>query len=126
QALLVPCLCALNVDLFNHRGCTGTELHDDAPGRRDTCGLSHPGSLSSLKKATLPTKPCRLTSSLVGKAYQAAGQAGAALHTMAVLQSYHADLLKDLSTGGTIDEEAFSELHRATDLSLSLAILWLL
>ncbi|RXN09914.1 extracellular calcium-sensing receptor-like protein [Labeo rohita] len=68
--------------------------------------LSH-GSSSSLKKPMLPTKPCRLISSLVGKAYQAAGQAGAALHTMAVLQAYQADLLKDLSTGGTIDEEAF-------------------
>ncbi len=43
----------------------------------------------------------------MGKAFQAAGQAGAALHTMAVLQAYQADLLKDLSTGGSIDEEAF-------------------
>ena len=54
----------------------------------------------------------------MGKAYQAAGQAGAALHTMTVLQAYQADLLKDLSAGSTIDEEAFSELRRATDLSL--------
>lgn len=30
---------------------------------------------ASLKKPTLPTKPCRLTSSLVGKAFQSAGQA---------------------------------------------------
>ncbi len=81
-------------------------------------GYLSPGSSSSLKKATLPTKPCRVTSSLVGKAFQAAGQAGAALHTMAVLQAYQADLLKDLSTGGSIDEEAFLELRRATDLSL--------
>ncbi|XP_073721072.1 uncharacterized protein [Misgurnus anguillicaudatus] len=77
-----------------------------------------PGSASSLKKPILPTKPCRITSSLVGKAYQAAGQAGAALHTMAVLQAYQADLLKDLSGGETIDREAFDELRRATDLSL--------
>ncbi|RXN10709.1 guanylate cyclase 2G-like protein [Labeo rohita] len=116
---LVLCLCALDVDLFDYRGFKGTGLHDDAPGRRDARGrsLSH-GSSSSLKKPMLPTKPCRLTSSLVGKAYQAAGQAGAALHTMAVLQAYQADLLKDLSTDGTIDEEAFLELRRATDLSL--------
>lgn len=33
------------------------------------------GSSSSLKKATLPTKPCRVTSSLLGKAFQAVGQA---------------------------------------------------
>ncbi len=81
-------------------------------------GYLSPGSSSSLKKATLPTKPCRVTSSLVGKAFQAAGQAGAALHTMVVLQAYQADLLKDLSTGGSIDKEAFLELRRATDLSL--------
>ncbi|ROI84191.1 hypothetical protein DPX16_19963 [Anabarilius grahami] len=77
-----------------------------------------PVSASSLKKPTLPTKPCRTTSALVGKAFQAAGQAGAALHTMAVLQAYQADLLKDLSAGTTITEEAFTELRRATDLSL--------
>ncbi len=78
-------------------------------------GYLSPGSSSPLKKATLPTKPCRVTSSLVGKAFQAAGQAGAAL---AVLQAYQADLLKDFSTGGSIDEGAFLELRRATDLSL--------
>ncbi|XDV19288.1 hypothetical protein PO909_024787 [Leuciscus waleckii] len=77
-----------------------------------------PGSASSLKKPPLPSKPCRITSSLVGKAYQAAGQAGVVLHTMAVLQVYQADLLKNLSVGTTINEEAFSELRRATDLSL--------
>ncbi|KAI2653826.1 Gag-Pol polyprotein [Labeo rohita] len=80
-------------------------------------GYLSPGSSSSLKKPALPTKPCRLTSSLVGKAFQAAGQAGAALHTMGVLQAYQADLLKDLSMGGSISEEAFLELRRATDLS---------
>lgn len=41
-----------------------------------------------LKKLALPTKPCIITSALVGKAFQAVGQAGAALHTMAVLQAY--------------------------------------
>ncbi len=53
-----------------------------------------------------------------GESLSSRGQAGAALHTMAVLQAYQADLLKDLSTGGSIDEEAFLELRRATDLSL--------
>lgn len=37
---------------------------------------------------------------------------------MAVLQANQADLLKDLSTSWGIDEESFSELHWATDLSL--------
>ncbi len=32
-------------------------------------GYLSPGSSSSLKKETLPTKPCRVTSSLVGKAF---------------------------------------------------------
>ncbi|KAI2646935.1 Transposon Ty3-G Gag-Pol polyprotein [Labeo rohita] len=81
-------------------------------------GYLSPGSSSLLKKPALPTKPCRLTSLLVGKAFQAAGQAGAALHTMGVLQAYQADLLKDLSTGRSFSEEAFLELRRATDLSL--------
>lgn len=45
-----------------------------------------PESVTLLKKqTTLPTKPCRTTSTLVGKAFQVAGQAGAVLHTMAVL-----------------------------------------
>lgn len=77
-----------------------------------------PGSAKSLKKPTLPMKPCRVTSALVGKAYQAAGKAGTALHTMAVLQAYQADLLKDLSAAETIDKGTFDELRRATDLSL--------
>ncbi|MCJ8743458.1 hypothetical protein PDJAM_G00094200 [Pangasius djambal] len=55
-----------------------------------------PGTASFLKAPALPSKPLRTTSALVGKAYTAAGQAGACLHTMAVLQVYQADLLKEL------------------------------
>lgn len=55
-----------------------------------------PSSASSLKAQKLPTRPVRLTSGLVGKAYMAAGQAGTCLHTMVVLQTYQADLHKDL------------------------------
>ncbi|KAL0173181.1 hypothetical protein M9458_033492, partial [Cirrhinus mrigala] len=55
-----------------------------------------PGVASSLKAPTLPTKPLRTTLALVGKGYSSAGQAGACLHTMAVLQAYQADLLKEL------------------------------
>ncbi|XP_048037438.1 DLA class I histocompatibility antigen, A9/A9 alpha chain-like [Megalobrama amblycephala] len=39
-------------------------------------------------------------------AHVAAGQAGAALHTMAVLQAYQADLLKDLDQGQGLSPEA--------------------
>ncbi|KAL0181298.1 hypothetical protein M9458_023704, partial [Cirrhinus mrigala] len=58
-----------------------------------------PGAASSLKAPTLPSKPLRTTSALVGKGYTAAGQAGACLHTMSVLQAYQADLLKRASRG---------------------------
>lgn len=77
-----------------------------------------PAVASSLKSPSLPTKPVRLTSSLVGKAYTFAGQAGAFLHTLAVLQAYQAEILKDLDdeAGGTSD--IFKELCRVTDVSL--------
>ncbi len=45
-----------------------------------------PDAASSLKAPTLPSKPLRTSSALVGKGYEAAGQAGSCLHTMAVLQ----------------------------------------
>ncbi len=49
------------------------------------------GETSSLKAPSLPSKPLQK--------YTAAGQAVASLHTMAVLQAYQADLLKDLDKG---------------------------
>ncbi len=42
-----------------------------------------PDSSSSIKSPVLPTKPVRTTSAQVEKAYSAAGQAAACLHTMA-------------------------------------------
>ena len=47
-----------------------------------------PDAASSLKAPVLPSKPLRTTSALIGKGYAAAGQAGACLHTMSVLQAY--------------------------------------
>ncbi len=44
-----------------------------------------PDAASSLKSPSLPSKPLRTSSVLVGKGYAAAGQAGACLHTMSVL-----------------------------------------
>ncbi|KAL0199702.1 hypothetical protein M9458_002889, partial [Cirrhinus mrigala] len=61
-----------------------------------------PESASSLKALVLPSKPLRVTSALVGKGYTVAGQAGACLHTMSVLQAYQADLLKELDEGDEI------------------------
>ncbi|KAL0163489.1 hypothetical protein M9458_042887, partial [Cirrhinus mrigala] len=54
------------------------------------------GKTSSLKTPSLPSIPLQVTFRLNGRAYAAAGQAVGALHTMAVLQAYQADLLKDL------------------------------
>ncbi|KAL0161017.1 hypothetical protein M9458_044742, partial [Cirrhinus mrigala] len=77
-----------------------------------------PGSASSLKAPALPTKPLRVTSALVGKGYTAAGQAGACLHTMSVLQAYQADLLKELDEGEEIKDSDIAEVRRTADLAL--------
>ncbi len=66
----------------------------------------------------LPTKPSRTTSALIGKSYIAAGQAGMALHIMAILQAYQADVLKEMDAGTGLTLEAVKELRRATDLAL--------
>lgn len=73
---------------------------------------------STLKAPALPSKPLKETSRLNSKAYAAAGQAGAALRTMSVLQAYQADLLKDLDQGQGLPPEAVAELRRTTDLAL--------
>ncbi len=49
------------------------------------------GETSSLQAPSLPSKPLQK--------YAAAGQAVTSLHTMALLQVYQADLLKDLDKG---------------------------
>ncbi len=76
------------------------------------------GETSSLKAPSLPSKPLQETSRLNGKAYAAAGQAVASLHTMAVLQAYQADLLKDLDKGQGLSPDEVAELRRTTDLAL--------
>ncbi|CAM4446751.1 unnamed protein product [Leuciscus chuanchicus] len=77
-----------------------------------------PATASSLKAPALPSKPVKVTSSLVNKAYAAAGQAAACLHTMSIMQAYQAELLGDSEEGGGISADTVSELRRATDLSL--------
>ncbi len=63
----------------------------------------------------LPTKPCRTTSAVIGKSYIAAIQAGMALHTIAILQGYQADVLKEIVEGAGLTPEAVKELRKATD-----------
>ncbi len=77
-----------------------------------------PDATSSLKAPTLPSKPLRTSSALMGKGYAAAGQAGSCLHTMAVLQAYQSDLHKELDEGEGIDAEDIRELRKTADLSL--------
>ncbi|KAL0180337.1 hypothetical protein M9458_025779, partial [Cirrhinus mrigala] len=76
------------------------------------------GKASSLKTPSLPSIPLQVTSCLNGRAYAAAGQAVGALHTMAVLQAYQADLLKDLDKGQGLFPDEVAELRRTTDLAL--------
>ncbi len=70
-----------------------------------------PNSAPSWKsRPLLLSKPCRVTSTLVGKSYMAAGQAVATLHSMAVLQAYQADVLKELDEGEGLTPEAVNPL----------------
>ncbi len=83
-------------------------------------GYLSPSAASSPNAPVLPTKPLRMSSALVGKGYTAAGQAGACLHTMSVLQAYQADLLKELDEGEQISSSDIGELRRTADLALQL------
>ncbi|KAL0196782.1 hypothetical protein M9458_005322, partial [Cirrhinus mrigala] len=76
------------------------------------------GEISSFKAPSLPSRPLQVTSHLNGKAYSAAGQAAASLHTMAILQAYQANLLKDLDKGKGLSADEVAELRRTTDLAL--------
>ncbi|XP_016107756.1 guanylate cyclase 2G-like [Sinocyclocheilus grahami] len=80
--------------------------------------LCLPFALGLKAHAARPSKPCRTTSVLANRAYAAAGQAGLALHTMAVLQVFQAKLLCSMDESGQQHQEAFKELRTATDLAL--------
>ncbi|CAM4735498.1 unnamed protein product [Leuciscus chuanchicus] len=76
-----------------------------------------PPSAGRRAKPALPSKACRTTSSLLRRAFSAAGQAASALHTMATLQIFHADLLRKLDEEGP-DAICVPDLRSATDLAL--------
>ncbi len=76
------------------------------------------GETSYLKVPSSPSKPLQDTLRLNGRAYAAASQAVASLHTMKVLQAYQADLLKDLDMGQGLSPDEEAELRRTTDLAL--------
>ncbi|KAL0154447.1 hypothetical protein M9458_048710, partial [Cirrhinus mrigala] len=68
-------------------------------------------------KASHPSKPCRTTSALAGRAYTSAGQAASALHSMAILQVFQAKLFAQ-SDRSALDPATLKELRSATDLAL--------
>ncbi len=72
---------------------------------------------SSLKAPSLPSKPLQETSCLNCRVYAASGQAVASLHTMAVLQAYQADLLKDLDKGQGLSSDELAEMRCTTDMA---------
>ncbi|CAM4452228.1 unnamed protein product [Leuciscus chuanchicus] len=76
-----------------------------------------PPSAGRRAKPALPSKACRTTSSLLRRAFSAAGQAASALHTMAMLQIFQADLLRKLDEEGP-DAICVPDLRSATDLAL--------
>ncbi len=80
--------------------------------------LSPTSAPSWKSRPLLPSKPCRTNSALLCKSYMAAGQAGAALHTMAILQVYQAEVLKEMDEGDSVSPEAVEELRRTTHLAL--------
>ncbi len=55
--------------------------------------LCPPTAIGWKAKAAHPSKPCRMTSALAGRAYSLAGQTASALHSMAVLQVFQDKLL---------------------------------
>lgn len=79
--------------------------------------LCQPATIGWKSKATFPSKPCRMTSALAGRAYTSAGQAASALHSMAVLQVYQGKLLHTMDEVGH-NPATFKELCSTTDLAL--------
>ncbi|ROJ42279.1 hypothetical protein DPX16_1720 [Anabarilius grahami] len=79
--------------------------------------LCPPAAVGWKAKRSLPSKPCRTTSALAGRAYSSAGQAASALHSMAIFQVFQAKLLRSMDESG-VEESAFRDLRSATDLAL--------
>ncbi len=78
--------------------------------------LCPPSAIGWKARASHPSKPCRATSALTGRAYSAAGQAASVLHSMAVLQVFQAKMLTSEEAG--LDAVSLRDLRSATDLAL--------
>ncbi len=79
--------------------------------------LYPPTATGRKAKAAHPSKLCRMTSALAGRAYSSAGQAASALHSKVVLQVLQAKLLCSMDESNP-NPAAFNELCSATDLAL--------
>ncbi len=79
--------------------------------------LCPPTASGRKAKAAHPSKLCRMTSALAGRAYSSAGQAASALHSKVVLQVLQAKLLCSMDESNP-NPAAFNELCSATDLAL--------
>ncbi|XDV35654.1 hypothetical protein PO909_005555 [Leuciscus waleckii] len=76
-----------------------------------------PPSARRRAKTALPSKSCRTTSALHGRAYTAAGQAVSALHSMVILQVFQANLLRKMEEEGP-QAVSLPDLRSATELAL--------
>ncbi len=77
--------------------------------------LCPPTAIGWKARESHPSKLCRATCALVGCAYLAAGQAASALHSMAVLQVFQAEMLANEEAG--LDSASLKDLRSATDLT---------
>ncbi len=92
------------------------------PAIKDTLAahLSPTSAPSWKSRPLLASNSCRTTSALLGKSYMGAGQAVMAFHAMAILQTYQAEVLKEMDERDSVTPKAVKELRRATDLALML------
>ncbi len=80
-------------------------------------GSAHETPPLGRNRPRLPSKACKLTATLVAKAYSAAGQAASVLYAMAILQVHQAKALKQVHMGNT-DPGLMQELRTVTDFAL--------
>ncbi len=78
--------------------------------------LCPPTAIRWRVRASHPSKPYRATSTLVERAYSAAGQAASAVHSMAVLQVFQAKMFANEEAG--LDSASLRDLRSTTDLAL--------
>ncbi|ROI69418.1 hypothetical protein DPX16_14358 [Anabarilius grahami] len=79
--------------------------------------LCPPAAVGWKTKRSLPSKPCRTTSALAGRAYASAGQAASALHSMAIFQVFQAKLLRSWTSLAWRTVDGFTERFTAAQKS---------